>query len=101
MTSQAPETSNPFHNHQHKGSVMMNFYINQSICINYLRVDAVSNSSVLQIGSAGMIKPLSNLYNTGGFYQPAPQIETATPTGVQSPSAEGLVVPLTSPTSAS
>ena len=54
----------------------MNFYINQSICINYLRVEAVSNSSVLQIGSAGIIKPLSNIYNTGGFTQPAPEIET-------------------------
>ncbi len=54
----------------------MNFYINQSICINYLRVGAVSNSSVLQIGSAGIIKPLSNLYNTGGYTQPAPEITT-------------------------
>lgn len=70
----------------------MNFYINQSICINYLRVEAVSNSSVLQIGSAGIIKPLSNLYNTGGFRQPAPQIGS----DVASP-----VVPLTSPTAGS
>ena len=67
----------------------MNFYINQSICINYLRVEAVSNSSVLQIGSAGIIKSLSNLYNTGGFTQPAPQI------GAE---VEGPIVPLTSPT---
>ncbi|QOR67497.1 spore germination protein GerPB [Cytobacillus suaedae] len=54
----------------------MNFYINQSICINYLRVGSVANSSVLQIGSAGIIKPLSNLYNTGGYTQPAPEIAT-------------------------
>ncbi|HZH60202.1 MAG TPA: spore germination protein GerPB [Metabacillus sp.] len=79
----------------------MNFYINQSICINYLKVGSVNNSSVFQIGSAGMIKPLSNLYNTGGFYQPAPQITTATPTGVQTPTSEGLVVPLSSPGSVS
>lgn len=50
----------------------MNFYIHQTIQIQYLRVGGVSNSSVLQIGSAGMIKPLSNLYNTGGFTKPAP-----------------------------
>lgn len=75
----------------------MNFYINQSICINYLRVEAVSNSSVLQIGSAGIIKPLSNLYNTGGFTQPAPQIESEALTGVLSETEESIV-PLTSPT---
>lgn len=76
----------------------MNFYINQTICINYLRVDAVSNSSVLQIGSAGIIKPLSNLYNTGGFTEPAPQIETEAPSGVVSEEeAEESFVPLTSP----
>jgi spore germination protein PB len=51
----------------------MNFYINQSIIIHQLKVGGVSNSSVLQIGSAGMIKPLSNLYNTGGFKGPAPE----------------------------
>jgi spore germination protein PB len=76
----------------------MNFYINQTICINYLRVDAVSNSSVLQIGSAGIIKPLSNLYNTGSFTEAAPQIETETPTGVVLEEEGSFVVPLTSPT---
>lgn len=50
----------------------MNFYVNQSICIQSLKVSAVSNSSVLQIGSAGIIKPNSNLFNTGGFTGPAP-----------------------------
>ncbi|MCM3161918.1 spore germination protein GerPB [Metabacillus litoralis] len=76
----------------------MNFYINQTICINYLRVGSVNNSSVLQIGSAGMIKPLSNLYNTGGFFQEAPQILTETPTGVAAEASEGPLVPLSSPT---
>lgn len=75
---------------------MVNFYINQSICINYLRVGAVSNSSVLQIGSAGIIKPLSNLYNTGSFTEEAPQILTETPTGVET--GIGPVVPLAPPT---
>lgn len=49
----------------------MNFYISQTININTLKVGGVTNSSVLQIGSAGMIKALSNLYNTGGFVEPA------------------------------
>jgi spore germination protein PB len=51
----------------------MNFYIQQSIHINMLKIDGITNSSVLQIGSAGMIKPVSYLYNTGGFTGPAPQ----------------------------
>ncbi|MRX73516.1 spore gernimation protein GerPB [Bacillus lacus] len=74
----------------------MNFYIDQSIQINYLRVGAVSNSSVLQIGSAGIIKPLSNLYNTGGFIEPAPLAETTT--GIEGSTPVPLV-PLTSPAS--
>ncbi|MBT2694349.1 spore germination protein GerPB [Bacillus sp. ISL-55] len=51
----------------------MNFYIQQSININQLKIDGITNSSVLQIGSAGMIKPVSYLYNTGGFTAPAPE----------------------------
>jgi spore germination protein PB len=51
----------------------MNLYVNQNINIHSIRIDGISNSSVLQIGSAGMIKPLSQLYNTGGFTQAAPQ----------------------------
>jgi spore germination protein PB len=50
----------------------MNFYIQQSIHINFIKIGGITNSSVLQIGSAGIIKPLANLYNTGGFTQPAP-----------------------------
>jgi spore germination protein PB len=45
----------------------MNLVVHQNIVIHQLRVNSVTNSSVLQIGSAGLIKPLSNLYNTGGF----------------------------------
>jgi spore germination protein PB len=51
----------------------MNFYIQQSIHINLLKIEGITNSSVLQIGSAGVIKPVSYLYNTGGFLGPAPQ----------------------------
>lgn len=68
----------------------MNLTINQSIVIQQLRVDSVSNSSVLQIGSAGMISSLSNLYNTGGFTGPAPSL---TPPQAELPN----LVPLTSP----
>jgi len=50
----------------------MNFYIQQAIHINFIRINGITNSSVLQIGSAGIIKPASYLYNTGGFTQPAP-----------------------------
>lgn len=50
----------------------MNLTVHQQIIIQTLRVGSVSNSSVLQIGAAGVIKSLSNLYNTGGFTGPAP-----------------------------
>lgn len=55
----------------------MNLTVHQSITIQQLRVDSLTNSSVLQIGSAGSIRPLSQLYNSGGFTQPADQL-TAT-----------------------
>ncbi|RKN84243.1 spore germination protein GerPB [Paenibacillus ginsengarvi] len=71
----------------------MNLIVHQSIVIHQLRVEAVSNSSVLQIGSAGMIKGLSNLYNTGGFSGPAPAVTAST----GEVGAESLV-PLPSPT---
>ncbi|UII56945.1 spore germination protein GerPB [Cytobacillus spongiae] len=72
----------------------MNFYIQQSIQINSIRIDGITNSSVLQIGSAGIIKPASYLYNTGGFTEPAPQ-------AVQQTSQNGILeapaVPLQAP----
>ncbi len=49
-----------------------NFFINQNIVIHHLKIGGITNSSVFQIGSAGVIKSLSNLYNTGGFVEPAP-----------------------------
>ena len=58
----------------------MNLTVNQTIVIHQLKVASVNNSSVLQIGSAGMISALSNLYNTGGFTGPAPEFpKSATP----------------------
>lgn len=50
----------------------MNFYIQQNIQINYIKIGGITNSSVLQIGSAGIIKPVAYLANTGGYTQPAP-----------------------------
>ncbi|WP_028550511.1 spore germination protein GerPB [Paenibacillus sp. UNC451MF] len=67
----------------------MNLIVNQNIVIHQLRVDNVTNSSILQIGSAGMIKPLSNQYNTGGFAGPTPKQEG----GGAAPS----IIPLPSP----
>ncbi|MBM7702634.1 spore germination protein GerPB [Metabacillus iocasae] len=54
----------------------MNFYVNQSICIQSLKVNAISNSSVLQIGSVGVIRENANLFNTGGFTEAAPTEKT-------------------------
>lgn len=57
----------------------MNLTVNQWISIQKLHVGGVSNSSVLQIGAAGVIKSLSNLYNTGGFTGPAPGFAVPSP----------------------
>lgn len=57
----------------------MNLTVHQHITIQQLKVDGISNSSVLQIGSAGVIKNLSNLWNTGGFTEPVPEMLPATP----------------------
>lgn len=71
----------------------IHFHIHQSIHINLLKVGGISNSSVLQIGSAGLIKPASYLYNTGGFTKPAPL--ASSPNGIPT---NGSIVPLQSPT---
>ncbi|GGC74185.1 putative spore germination protein GerPB [Thalassobacillus devorans] len=75
----------------------MSITIHQSICINLLKVESVTNSSVLQIGSAGSIRSRAELYNTGGFTGPAPlakpqegEIGTIGPGG-------GPMVPLSAP----
>lgn len=73
----------------------MNLYVQQSISIQFLKIEGITNSSVLQIGSAGIIKASSRLYNTGGFTGPAPSVDTLGP----QTSTEELVtaVPLRSP----
>ena len=73
----------------------MNLYVQQSISIQFLKIGGISNSSVLQIGSAGIIKAASRLYNTGGYTEPAPSIEQP---GSQISSEELVTaVPLRSP----
>ncbi|RRN72571.1 spore gernimation protein [Peribacillus simplex] len=53
----------------------MIFNIHQTIQINMIKIQSIANSSVFQIGSAGVIKPYSTLANTGGFTEPAPGLE--------------------------
>lgn len=80
---------------------MIQWNIHQQITIQNLRVGAVSNSSVFQIGSAGSIQSLSQLFNTGGYTGPAPQIgEPLTPTTqaeFPAESSELSLVPFPSP----
>ncbi|WP_404432024.1 spore germination protein GerPB [Sutcliffiella horikoshii] len=74
-----------------------NFFINQSIVIHHLKIGGISNSSVFQIGSAGVIKSLSNLYNTGNFVGPAPVSSAEIAQGPQegiTPGTSGPFVPL-------
>lgn len=69
----------------------MNFYVNQSICIHSIRVASVSNSSVFQIGSAGMIRSLAQLYNTGGFTEKAPEtVKAGETTNILEPEAPSV-----------
>lgn len=77
----------------------MNYFIQQSIVINTIKIGGISNSSVLQIGSAGIIKPASYLYNTGGFTESAPELNPDEP-GLNVADEETLfspAVPLQSP----
>lgn len=46
--------------------------VQQTINIRMIKIGAITNSSVLQIGTAGVITSASHLYNTGGFTGPAP-----------------------------
>ncbi|GLI09955.1 putative spore germination protein GerPB [Paenibacillus tyrfis] len=81
----------------------MQLIIHQSIVIQNFKIGSVSNSSVLQIGTAGTIRALANLYNTGGFTGPAPQFTApattpqATPQGVVAQPSPISLVPLPTP----
>ncbi|SDQ87372.1 spore germination protein PB [Virgibacillus subterraneus] len=56
----------------------MNFTIHQSISIHMLKIGAITNSSVVQIGSTGSIQAQSDIYNTGEYEEAA---EPAEPVG--------------------
>ncbi len=75
----------------------MDLVIHQTITINRLDVGSVANSSVLQIGTAGLVKGVSNIYNTGGFTGPAPEVPPDITVDIPVPSPVPLV-PLPSPT---
>lgn len=68
----------------------MKLYVQQTIQIHSIKIGGLSNSSVFQIGTSGIIRPASYLYNTGGFLKPAPAATGASAGGqVQS----SIVVP--------
>ncbi|MBW8350389.1 spore germination protein GerPB [Bacillus sp. IITD106] len=46
--------------------------VQQSIHIHMIKIGGMTNSSVLQIGTTGIITEASNLFNTGGFTGAAP-----------------------------
>ncbi|APC47477.1 spore germination protein GerPB [Virgibacillus halodenitrificans] len=64
----------------------MHFTVHQSINIYMIKIGAITNSSVMQIGSSGSIQAQSDVYNTGGYTEPA---EEAAATGEIAP-----IVPL-------
>lgn len=70
----------------------MKIIVHQNISIQLLKVGNVSNSSIVQIGSAGNISARSELYNTGGFTGPAEPAEPAEPVEIETP-----IVPLAPP----
>lgn len=73
----------------------MNLYVQQSIHIHFIKIGGITNASVFQIGSAGIVKPTAHLYNTGGFTQPAPQaLKPGTP---HTPELLAPAVPLQAP----
>ncbi|MGP4062001.1 spore germination protein GerPB [Halobacillus litoralis] len=53
----------------------MNLTVHQSIYIHVLRIGTVANSSIVQIGSSGVIQAKSDLLNTGAYKKPAPEAQ--------------------------
>lgn len=74
----------------------MNVYVNQNITIQTIRIDGLSNSSFLQIGTSGVIKAISYLSNSGDYVGPAPAIENPFGSVIEQP-FEGPLVPLSGP----
>lgn len=75
----------------------MKITVYQTITIRSFSIGSLANSSVLQIGSAGLVKGLSNNYNTGGFTGPAPGTEDEPATqpapGIVEPTAPLVPLP--------
>lgn len=69
----------------------MKLYVQQTIQIQTIKIGGITNSSVFQIGTSGIIKPASYLYNTGGFTKPAPTTDHVTTMNQQTESS--IVVP--------
>lgn len=68
--------------------MIVNVY--QTITIRSLTISSLANSSVFQVGSAGLVKSLSNNFNTGGFTSAAPELGES----VSSPQSALPSVPL-------
>lgn len=62
-----------------EGENMTSITVHQSIHIHFLKVENISNSSILQIGSTGNFTALSEQYNSGQFKEPA--LEAAASSG--------------------
>ncbi|MBR7797359.1 spore germination protein GerPB [Virgibacillus sp. AGTR] len=58
----------------------MNITVHQSISIYMIKVGAITNSSVLQIGSTGSLQAQSDIYNTGGFTEAVEEAEAISET---------------------
>lgn len=71
----------------------MTIHVQQTIHIQAIKIGSLTNSSVLQIGTAGVITPSSHLYNTGGYTSPAPVVQKNLET-VGETASEPSLVPL-------
>jgi spore germination protein PB len=74
----------------------MKIYVQQTIQIRMIKIDNITNSSVLQIGTLGSSRSIANLYNTGGFTEPAPELSQNILNVPQS--VTPILVPLQPPT---
>lgn len=72
----------------------MNLTVHQSIYIHFLRIGTVANSSIVQIGSSGVMQAKADLYNTGGYTQPAPEAQPQDGETLIPEAGAGTLVPL-------
>jgi spore germination protein PB len=75
----------------------MNYYLQQTIQIRFIKIGGMTNSSVLQIGTCGQINTNSYLYNTGGFTGPAPEAQKNGAEGPSEGPSTAPLVPLQTP----